>query len=83
MCGAPKGAVNHWWLVFLLPQSLWWVEGPTWMDGKEVRATAFGVMPWEDHFAHKDGVKHLCGQQCAQVLQSQWMDKVAEATNGD
>ena len=78
VCGKTRGDVNHWWLAFDLASG-------TWQHGwQQTKKPTITFLPWAENMARLEDVKHLCGQQCAQVLQNQWMDKVvAEATNGN
>jgi len=53
-CGKPREKdANHWWLM--------WVELPIGRTPEELM-----ISPWNLEKTEKDGVKHLCGQECVQ-----------------
>lgn len=75
ICGKARGTVNHWWIACQDDPRL----QPCELNGHQVRNLLI-FFRWDDRLSELKSVIHLCGQQCAQVLQSQWMEKVATET---
>jgi hypothetical protein len=63
-CGTLKGATDHWWLM--------------WTSFIEFNRPVLYLCPWDDEIAMKEGTLHVCGELCAQRLQSQFMGNVRE-----
>lgn len=61
-CGVLRHAGEQWWLMWL-----------TYRDGK---FPVLSICPWEDHVALQEGAMPVCGEQCAQKLQSNFMGNV-------
>ena len=61
-CGAIRHEGQQWWLMWL-----------TYRDG---RYPVLSICPWEDHVAMQEGAMPVCGELCAQKLQSQFMGNV-------
>ena len=54
VCGVAKGAVNHWWIVYI-------------GAGHETGCNLV-VNPWDDDLSRETGTKHACGNRCTQKL---------------
>jgi hypothetical protein len=63
-CGTLKGATDHWWLM--------------WTSFIEFNRPVLYLCPWDDEIAQREGTLHVCGELCAQRLQSQFMGNVRE-----
>jgi hypothetical protein len=63
-CGALKGLDDHWWLM--------WTSYADW--GKPVLM----LCVWDEDIATREAALHVCGEACAQKLQSQFMHHVRE-----
>ncbi|HLK32978.1 MAG TPA: hypothetical protein VKT29_07800, partial [Terriglobales bacterium] len=59
-CGMLKRPGQQWWLM--------------WLSYREDRYPVLSICPWEDHVAAQEGALPVCGELCAQKLQSQFMD---------
>ena len=64
-CGVLKAASDRWWLM--------------WTSFAEFNRPVLYLGPWDDDMAQKEGTLHVCGELCAQKLQSQFMGHVREA----
>lgn len=64
-CGILKGSSDRWWLM--------------WTSFAEFDRPVLYLCPWNEEFAAKEGTLHVCGEGCAQKLQSQFMDNVLQA----
>ncbi len=64
-CGVLKAASDRWWLM--------------WTSFAEFNRPVLYLGPWDDEMAQKEGTLHVCGELCAQKLQSQFMGHVREA----
>jgi hypothetical protein len=64
-CGVLKAAGDRWWLM--------------WTSFAEFNRPVLYLGPWDDDIAQKEGTLHVCGELCAQKLQSQFMGHVREA----
>lgn len=62
-CGRPRGATNHWWIVFLERDAV--LMEQVWM---------LVVRPWSAEAASEPHVKHACGRECTQKLVERWME---------
>jgi hypothetical protein len=63
-CGALKGINNHWWLM--------------WTSFGELNKPVLYLCPWDEDIAQKEGTLHVCGESCAQKLQSQFLTNIRE-----
>ena len=61
-CGLLRREGEQWWLMWL-----------SYRDGKY---PVLCICPWEEHVAMQEGAMPVCGELCAQKLQSQFMDNV-------
>ncbi len=64
-CGVLKGQNNRWWLM--------------WTSYGEWGAPTLFLAPWSDELAEREGTMPVCGERCAQKLQSQFMDNLIAA----
>ena len=64
-CGILKSESNRWWLM--------------WTSYGEWGAPTLFLAPWSDDLAHREGTMPVCGERCAQKLQSQFMDNLIAA----
>lgn len=67
-CGGNKTPTNHWFLG--LPQSLFAVG----VLHEKFKGSA--VVEWHDKLAEMEGVKHICGIECAQKYSGKELAKV-------
>jgi hypothetical protein len=65
-CGQFKGEANHWWLMW---------------PSKEGEHTVLSLCGWDDEIARREGAIHVCGERCAQKLQSLFMANILEHQN--
>jgi hypothetical protein len=63
-CGLLKGASDRWWLM--------------WTSFGDYTAPVLFLAPWDQELALREGTLHVCGEGCAQKLQSQFMGNVRE-----
>jgi len=63
-CGILKRANDRWWLM--------------WTSFGEFNRPTLYLSPWNDEVAAKEGTLHVCGELCAQRLQSQFMGNILE-----
>ncbi|HXP16713.1 MAG TPA: hypothetical protein VN868_06395 [Terriglobales bacterium] len=63
-CGTLKGATDHWWLM--------------WTSFSDFNRPVLYLCTWDDGIAAREGTLHVCGELCAQRLQSQFMGNVRE-----
>ncbi len=63
-CGTLKGATAYWWLM--------------WTSFSELNRPVLYLCLWDDEIALREGTLHVCGELCAQRLQSQFMGNVRE-----
>jgi hypothetical protein len=61
-CGVIKGASDRWWVM--------------WTSKEQYNAPVLFLAPWSEELAHSEGALHVCGELCAQKLQSHFMDNV-------
>ncbi len=47
-----------------------------WLSYREGTFPVLSICPWEDHVAAQEGAMPVCGELCAQKLQSQFMGNV-------
>lgn len=62
-CGELKAASGHWWLMW-----------PSRQEGVAV----LSLCAWNDEMARCEGALSVCGEQCAQKLQSMFMANILE-----
>jgi hypothetical protein len=63
-CGVQKGASDRWWVM--------------WSSISDHEAPLMHLAPWDENLAMQEGAMHVCGELCAQKLQSQFMGHVLE-----
>jgi len=63
-CGLLKGSSDRWWLM--------------WTSFADYRAPVLFLSPWDEELSVQEGTLHVCGEGCAQKLQSQFMGNVRE-----
>lgn len=63
-CGTLKGTSDHWWLM--------------WTSFADLKIPLLYLCPWDEEIATREGTLHVCGELCAQKLQSQFMGNVRE-----
>jgi hypothetical protein len=49
-----------------------------WTSFDQYQAPVLYLCPWDEVIAQKEGTLHVCGELCAQKLQSQFMGNVRE-----
>jgi hypothetical protein len=64
-CGVLKAPTDRWWLM--------------WTSFAEFNRPVLYLCGWDDEIAQKEGALPVCGELCAQRLQSQFMGHVREA----
>jgi hypothetical protein len=64
-CGTLKGASDRWWLM--------------WTSFDEYQTPVLYLCAWDEGIAAREGTLHVCGELCAQKLQSQFMGNVRES----
>ncbi len=62
-CGVLKGNSGNWWLMW-----------PSQVDGR----TVLSLCAWDDEIAANDAPLYVCGENCAQKLQSQFMANILD-----
>ncbi len=63
-CGVLKGDSERWWIM--------------WTSFGEHEIPMVHLAPWNEALATREGALHICGERCAQKLQSQFMGNVIE-----
>jgi hypothetical protein len=63
-CGVLKGDSERWWVM--------------WTSIGEDQIPVVHLAPWDEELAATEGALHVCGERCAQKLQSQFMGNVIE-----
>lgn len=63
-CGLVKGVNNRWWVM--------------WSSFGEQDAAVMHLAPWDEEMIVKEGALPVCGEGCAQKLQSQFMGNLRE-----
>jgi len=63
-CGLLKHSTDRWWLM--------------WTSFGEYNRPLLYLCPWDEEIAAREGTLHVCGELCAQKLQSQYMGNVRE-----
>jgi hypothetical protein len=64
-CTEVKGLSDRWWVM--------------WTSFEQFKAPVLYLAPWSEHLAQSEGALHVCGELCAQKLQSQFMGNVLES----
>jgi hypothetical protein len=64
-CGVLKFQNDRWWLM--------------WTSFAQYNRPVLYLCGWDEEIAQKEGTLHVCGELCAQRLQSQFMGNVREA----
>lgn len=65
-CGTLKAMSDRWWLMW------------TSFTDLNINIPVLYLCPWDEETAQKEGTLHVCGELCAQKLQSQFMGNVRE-----
>lgn len=65
-CGVLKGHDDHWWLMWTTPDP--------------AGVSVLAVAPWNDELRFREGALAVCGENCAQKLQSQFMTNLLQNT---
>lgn len=63
-CAVLKGASDRWWVM--------------WTSLEEHGVPVLYLAPWDEGLAVREGALHVCGDGCAQKLQSHFMGNVRE-----
>ena len=63
-CGTLKGSSDRWWLM--------------WTSFGDLNRPILYLCPWDEEVAQREGTLHVCGELCAQRLQSQFMGNVRD-----
>lgn len=63
-CGQVKNSTDRWWLM--------------WASFEEHNIPVLYLCAWDEDVAHKEGTLHVCGERCAQRLQSQFMGNIRD-----
>jgi hypothetical protein len=63
-CGVLKGVSDRWWVM--------------WTSFGANEVPVVHLAPWDEELAVQEGALHVCGEGCAQKLQSQFMGNVTE-----
>jgi hypothetical protein len=61
-CGITKSANNRWWLM--------------WTSAEQFNTSVLYLAPWNEELARSEGALYVCGESCAQKLQSQFMGNI-------
>ena len=63
-CGLLKQATDRWWLM--------------WTSFGDFNRPVLYLCAWDEQLAEREGVLHVCGELCAQRLQSQFMGNILD-----
>lgn len=63
-CGILKRSSDRWWLM--------------WTSFGEFNRPVLYLCSWDEELAQQEGTLHVCGDLCAQKLQSQFMSNIRE-----
>jgi len=63
-CNMVKGASDRWWLM--------------WTSTEQFKTAVLYLAPWDEELANAEGALHVCGELCAQKLQSQFMGNIRQ-----
>jgi hypothetical protein len=61
-CGILKGTSDHWWLM--------------WVSNDDLGTPVLHLCAWDEQIAQKEATLHVCGELCAQKLQSQFLGNI-------
>lgn len=61
-CGVLKGISDRWWIM--------------WTSLGDRKIPQMHLAPWDEKLAVQEGALHVCGEGCAQKLQSQFMGNI-------
>jgi hypothetical protein len=61
-CGQVKNSADRWWLL--------------WTSFGEYNRPILSLCRWDEEIARREGAMAVCGEQCVQRLQSQFMGNV-------
>jgi len=64
-CGLLKASTDRWWLM--------------WTSFADFKRPVLYLCSWDDEIAQSEGALPVCGELCAQRLQSQFMGHVRDA----
>jgi hypothetical protein len=64
-CGTLKRSSDHWWLM--------------WTSFGEFNRPVLYLCSWDEGIASAEAALHVCGELCAQKLQSQFMGNLRES----
>ena len=64
-CGLLKNPGDRWWLM--------------WTSLEEYDHPILCLCRWDEHIALREGALPVCGEQCAQRLQSQFMGNITQS----
>lgn len=64
-CGQLKNAQDRWWMM--------------WTSFGEYNRPVLYLCAWDEEIAQQESTLHVCGELCAQKLQSQFMGNVRES----
>lgn len=64
-CGILKKTHDRWWLM--------------WTSAVNFNQPVLYLCAWDEEIANREGTLHVCGELCAQKLQSQFMGNVRES----
>ncbi|MGA3087077.1 MAG: hypothetical protein ABSD75_00600 [Terriglobales bacterium] len=64
-CGVMKGVSDRWWVM--------------WSSFGDYQVPVMHLAPFDENLAIQEGAMHVCGEGCAQKLQSQFMGNVIES----
>ncbi len=65
-CGVLKGSSDRWWLM--------------WSSINHHGMPEMHLAAWDERLAVQEGTIHVCGEACAQKLQSQFMGNILQKT---
>jgi hypothetical protein len=63
-CGVLKGVSDRWWIM--------------WSSFDDHDVPVMHLAPWDEKLAVQESAMHVCGEGCAQKLQSQFMGNLLE-----
>lgn len=64
-CGILKRTNDRWWLM--------------WTSAVNFNQPVLYLCAWDEEIANREGTLHVCGELCAQKLQSQFMGNIRES----
>lgn len=62
-CGQLKTGTNHWWLMW---------------PSKDGKVTMLSLCAWDEEIARREAALSVCGELCAQKLQSMFMANILQ-----